>query len=124
MKNKIPGLRDLLIAALVGFAVAGSMTNLASADVASGKHLFTTDCVRCHKADGSGGLKFGKTTTADLRAPDLEQQYKTDAAIAAAILDGKDEEGKGLDAIMPHWRGKLSEANVASIIEYLKTLKK
>ena len=124
MRYTIADRRALLMTALVGLATAVSMASPASADATLGKHLFTTDCVRCHKADGEGGLKLGTATSADLRAPDLEQQYKTDAAISDAILDGKDEEGKPLDKIMPRWRGKLTDADVTSIIAYLKTLKK
>src|SRR5262249_34792205 len=86
--------------------------------------LFKSDCVSCHKANGSGGVKLGNATSADLREPDLEDAYKTDEAIAAAILDGKDEEGKDLEKVMPHWRGKLSDAQVTDLIAYLKTLKK
>ena len=76
----------------------------------------------CHKTDGSGGVHFGATESADLRAPELESRYKeTDALLVGAIMDGKDEDGEDLAKIMPRWRGKLTEAQVTDVIAFLKT---
>lgn len=101
---------------------AVSATAAGEAAVAEGRNSFEANCAVCHKADGSGGAKLGKAVSADLRAPDLEKTYPTDALLRRAILDGKDEKGKPLNPMMPHWRGALSAKNVNAIIAFLKTL--
>ncbi len=94
----------------------------AAGDVAAGAAIFKSHCVVCHKADASGGIHFGATESADLRAPELEKQYKeTDALIMRAMLDGKDEDGEDLAKIMPRWRGRLTDAQAANVIAFLKT---
>ncbi len=92
------------------------------AAVAEGRKVYEENCAVCHKADGSGGTKLGKAISADLRGPDLEKTYPTDALLRRAILDGKDEKGKPLASVMPRWRGTLSRKDVNAIITFLKTL--
>lgn len=125
----------------LGIAVAGCGSTGASASVGtppasgapapvasttsttSGQQLYQTNCALCHGQDAAGGLKLGQVTAADIRGPALASGYGNDVSlISRAILDGKDEKGGDLDAIMPHWRGKISDADVASIVAYLKTL--
>jgi len=104
---------------------AASATGTDAAEVAKGKRLFEANCAVCHKANGSGGVKLGTATSADLRAPDLEQAYHNDdALVRRAILDGKDESGEALDPVMPRWRGRVSRQDVKAIIAFLKTLHK
>jgi mono/diheme cytochrome c family protein len=93
------------------------------ASVTNGKQLFDSDCAVCHKADGSGGIKLGPSTSADLRAPALEERYHNrDVLLQRAILEGKDEDGKALDPVMPHFRGQLTRQEVTAIIAFIKTL--
>ncbi|MDP2731130.1 MAG: c-type cytochrome [Dehalococcoidales bacterium] len=91
---------------------------------ATGKQLYDANCAACHGADGSGGLKIGEATAADVRFATLNDIYGGDWPIAKrAVLDGKDEDGEELEAAMPRWRGRLSDENVDAIIDYLQTLK-
>ncbi|OIQ70585.1 cytochrome c6 [mine drainage metagenome] len=107
--------------AVAALALSSSVAS-AAGDVAAGAAIFKSHCVVCHKADASGGIHFGATESADLRAPELEKQYKeTDALIMRAMLDGKDEDGKDLAKIMPRWRGRLTDAQAANVIAFLKT---
>lgn len=111
----------------VAVAVSGILvatSGLASAaDVATGKALYMSHCAACHRPDASGGLKFGKAVSADLRSPGLENTYShSDALILRAILEGKDEEGGSLDAPMPHWKGQITAQQASDILDYLKTL--
>ncbi len=99
-----------------------SATVADAAEVARGGKLYEANCAVCHKASGAGGVKLGRATSADLRAPDLEKTYRTEALLRRAILDGKDEKGKRLDPVMPRWRGALSATDVNAIIGFLKTL--
>lgn len=89
----------------------------------AGAALFASDCASCHRADGSGGMKFGSAVSADLRAPGLEKTYRgSDKLILRAILYAKDQDGERLDHPMPAWKGKLSVAQAKEIIAYLHTL--
>ncbi len=92
------------------------------AAVAQGRKLYEDNCAVCHKADGSGGVKLGKAISADVRGPDLEKTYPTDALLRRAILSGKDEKGKPLASVMPRWQGTLAVKDVNAIITFLNTL--
>lgn len=88
-----------------------------------GAKLYQTNCSGCHGATASGG-KLGETAVPDIRAAALQTTFKGDAAlIKRAILNGKDEAGKDLNAIMPRQAGKLSDEEVTGIVQYLQSLK-
>ncbi|GLR66555.1 hypothetical protein GCM10010909_12350 [Acidocella aquatica] len=94
-----------------------------SSQLATGAKLFAANCASCHRADGSGGMKFGNAVSADLRAPGLETTYKSsDKLLLRAILEAKDEDGDRLDQPMPAWKGRLTTADAEAIIAYLHTL--
>lgn len=113
---------------LAGLAAASvlliGMGAAQAASVAEGRTLFQSHCARCHGTNGAGGKHIGSAVSADLQAPGLEKTYhhKT-RLIVRAILDGKDESGEQLNAVMPRWRGQLSNAQAGEIAAYLKTLK-
>ena len=89
----------------------------------AGQELYETNCVACHLPSGAGGLNIGSATSADLRAPDLENTYNnSDALISRAILTGKDQDNQDLDPVMPRFQGRLTQDQVTQIIAYLKTL--
>lgn len=81
-------------------------------------------CTACHSIDGSDGagptwsglygseteLEGGETVTAD------------DAYLKAAILDPGAQVVAGFGANMPSYEGKVSEEEVAGMIEYIKSL--
>ncbi|MBI4282980.1 MAG: cytochrome c [Chloroflexi bacterium] len=102
-------------------APATQTTTTAAAD---GEKLYQTNCVACHGANGAGGLKLGDVTAPDIRAAALQNVYRGDTnLIKRSILEGKDEEGKDLNAAMPRQMGKLSDADVDAIIRYLQSLR-
>ena len=91
---------------------------------AQGVALFGQYCAGCHKQDGSGGVPVGAATSKDLRQPSLGPMYRGDAALLTrAVLEGKDEDGRDLDAAMPRFKGQLSESDAKAIVAYLGTLK-
>jgi len=80
-------------------------------------------CASCHGPDGRGGtigMMQGSVTTPDIRYDALENEGFDEEAIAEAIVDGRDEGGEQLDALMPRW--KMSDTEVSAVIEYLKEL--
>ena len=91
---------------------------------AVGKQVYDANCSSCHGTNGAGGIKIGAVTTPDIRAKVMSDVFKNDSElIKAAILNGKDEESHDLNAAMPRFQGKLSDADVTAVIAYLKTLK-
>lgn len=80
-------------------------------------------CASCHGPDGWGGtigMMRGSITTPDIRYDALKDEGFDEDAIAEAIVDGRDESGEQLDALMPRW--KMSDTEVSAVIEYLKEL--
>ncbi|MCL4544498.1 MAG: cytochrome c [Chloroflexi bacterium] len=106
----------------ISFAAAPAAQSTA-ASATAGQSLYQQDCASCHGPDAKGGMKLGDTTSADLRWQVLGPVYHNDPALVQrAILQGLDEDGQPLDAIMPRWQSKLSPAQAQDIIAYLQSL--
>ncbi|MDJ0932756.1 cytochrome c [Breoghania sp.] len=85
--------------------------------------LFNQNCASCHGENGAGGMRIGNATSADLRAPGLENMYHgNDKALAGAILNGINEDGDKLSPVMPLFQGSLTSDQVSNLIDYLKSL--
>jgi cytochrome c6 len=85
-------------------AVAQSGNQTSAAD------LFQTNCATCHGPSGQGKPAQG---TPDFTNPAFQRSL-TDQTINAAIHNGK---GK-----MPAWSGKLTDAQIADLTSYVRTL--
>lgn len=72
--------------------------------------LFRANCAACHGSSGQGQPAVG---TPDFTNPAFQHSL-TDQTITAAIHDGK---GK-----MPAWSGKLTDAQIADLTSYVRTL--
>ena len=72
--------------------------------VADGRQLFLMNCAHCHGSDARGD-----------EGPDLHGVVKSDAHIAALIMDGKKGE-------MPKFRAKFSTNDVTALIAYIRSL--
>ena len=85
------------------------------ADVAEGRSVFNANCEQCHSAT-SKDVKVGPGLLGLYKGGKLPASGKpvTDANVRARILNG----GGG----MPAFKGSLSDAQVASVIAYLRTL--
>ncbi len=107
------------IKGLVGIAViAGALlvTFASAADAGAGKDIYLKKCKACHAEDGHGNegmAKVLKTTITPLESDEV--QGKSDADLKMVITQGK---GK-----MKPVAG-LSDAEVANVIAYVRTLKK
>jgi mono/diheme cytochrome c family protein len=79
-----------------------------------GAALYKAKCATCHGPDGSGGTPMGKSLKVrDLRSDAVQKQ--TDIELTKVISGGK---GK-----MPPYGKQLSNADIAAIIAYIRTLK-
>jgi mono/diheme cytochrome c family protein len=103
-----------MIAKLFLAAALVSLPALALAQSA-GEPVFKKNCVMCHGADGTGKTKMGvKLGAADLTSNDI--QSLSDEALSQTVHNGK---GK-----MPAFDKVLSPEEIASVIQYVRTLRK
>lgn len=72
--------------------------------------VFSQKCASCHGSDGQGMRSVGTPNFHDAAF----QKKTTDAAISAAIHNGKVN-------IMPAWSGKLTEAEMSSLTGYVRS---
>jgi cytochrome c6 len=99
--------------ALIGLALALPIPTIAAAQ-AKGQDVFKAKCAMCHGADGSASTGMGKSMgLKPLSSPQV--QKVSDADMAALITNGK---GK-----MPAFKGKLTDAQIADVVAYVRTLK-
>ncbi len=99
--------------ALFALVMALAVPNIAFAQ-GSGADIFKSKCAMCHGADGSASTGMGKSMgLKPLAAPEV--QGMSEADLTALITNGK---GK-----MPAYKGKLSEADIAAVAKYVKTIK-
>ena len=100
----------LALIAVLAVAVALPMF---AAD-ADGAALYKAKCAMCHGPDGAGQTATGKSMKVrDLRSADVQKQ--TEKEMTTIVTDGK--------AKMPAYKGKLSDAEIAAVVKFIKTLK-
>ena len=106
--------RLLPIAMSITFLTVGASGTFA-ADAPGAAEIYKTKCASCHGPDGAGQTPAGKAMKVhDLRSAEVQKQ--TDADLQKSISDGK---GK-----MPAYKTKISVADVASLVAYIRGLAK
>ena len=83
-------------------------------------------CINCHGPNGLGGVPNPAApdkTIPPLSGTDFRTEFNTDAKIIDFIKTGSVLGGPALVA-MPHWGGIISDPDLASLVAYIKTLKK
>ena len=111
----------LVLAAIVAAPIAFTTASAAptKGNPALGKPLFTKNCVVCHKADGSGGMKLTGNPTPNWKNPKTwADPIRTDDYLRDCIVNGKVKSG------MVAWGKQLKPADIENLIAYIKTLKK
>ena len=81
------------------------------------KGLFDKKCSKCHGVDGKGLAKMAKVLKIengklDLTSPDTVKASDDD--LTKVILDGRKK--------MPKHKGKLSDSQVKSLVQYIRSL--
>lgn len=99
----IPNWRNPLEAVTATSAPAGGGGEI------DGKAIFSENCVACHSEDLSGGI--GKPLNAGSAAAD-----KPDDELVQIISDGVS------GTAMPQWSGRLSEAEIQAVLDYIRTV--
>jgi mono/diheme cytochrome c family protein len=74
--------------------------------------LFASNCARCHGADGKGETKLGQ----ELAVPDLTTSRMSAARVKQVITSGKQD--------MPAFGKKLKAAQITSLTNYVRSLRK
>ena len=98
----------LFTALAAGLALSATAAPTKGNPVA-GKAIYSTKCVACHKADGSGGLKLTGNPTPNWKDPkSWKDPKRTDAYIRDCITNGKTKSG------MVAW-GKTKQLNPTQI---------
>jgi cbb3-type cytochrome c oxidase subunit III len=92
----------------------------------AGAALYVRDgCINCHGPNGLGGVPNPLSedkTIPSLSGADFRAEFNTDKKITDVIRSGS-VIGRAPIVSMPHWGGILSDADLAALVAYLKTLK-
>ena len=92
----------------------------------AGAALYVRDgCINCHGPNGLGGVPNPLSedkTIPPLSGADFRAEFNTDKKIEDVIRSGS-VIGRAPIVSMPHWGGILSDADLAALLAYLKTLK-
>jgi len=90
-------------------------------NAAAGKAIFTTKCVACHKADGSGGVKLtGNPTPSWKDAKRMADPKFNDDYLRDCITNGKVKSG------MVAWgkTGQIKPQQIEDLIAHIRTFAK
>jgi mono/diheme cytochrome c family protein len=105
---------NLLVTFLATATFLGSAElGLGQAANSSGADIYKVKCVSCHAADGRGSAVGKSLHAADLDSPKVQQQ--SDAQLMEVIQNGRGS--------MPPFKYSLSEAQIASLVKYIRTFK-
>ena len=87
-----------------------------SAEVVTGRKLYMDNCAACHKENGTGGKMEieGKRINPDNLTSSKIKAF-TDEKITRYIVNGVPDEG------MPAFKDKLNEAQIAEIVEFVRS---
>jgi high-affinity iron transporter len=116
--------RTLAVMALVSLLLP--VTSGHAADATAGKQLSVKHCDRCHGDAGKGDGPMLKRLKADVTPVDWTDKGAMarlkDADLTQVIKEGGKTSGKS--KIMPAFKDKLSESEVADMVAYIRSLAK
>jgi cytochrome c6 len=103
---------NLILLALICLAASFSLPACAQN---SGAEIFKANCQMCHGPDGLSNTPVARM----LKIPSLKDPKVVsapDSALIAQVQNGKNK--------MPPFKGKLTDAQIKSVIAYVRTLQK
>ena len=86
-------------------------------ELASGKKVFETNCILCHRSDGNGGrvsIEGKNLNVEDLTSAKIKGF--SDEKIIGYIMNGVEDEG------MPAFKGKLTEGEMRDVVKHIRIL--
>jgi cbb3-type cytochrome c oxidase subunit III len=92
---------------------------IAAGAAASGEQVYTANCSACHGAGGAGTPGVFPPLAGNAMvtgSPD-----KVIAAVKNGLTGATTINGKTYNGAMPAWKGKLSNAEIASVITYIRS---
>jgi cytochrome c1 len=105
---------------VIMFSMALLVAGAISATAADAKAVWDKDCAKCHGANGKGQTTMGKKLgVRDYTEAKVQAELKDDA-MAKAIKEGVKKDDKTLMKAFPD----LSDAEVKSLVAYIRSLKK
>ncbi len=112
------------VAAMSLFALVTPAALAGAGDIAAGAMVAGKHCARCHGVTGKGDGEELKRLNADVRPVDWTNRVEvtkwSDQDMARIIVEGG--KGVGKSKVMPAFRGKLSDGQVADLIVYIRSL--
>ena len=84
---------------------------------ASGKKVFETNCILCHRSDGTGGRVSieGKNLNVE-NLTSVKIKGFSDEKLIGYVMNGVEDEG------MPAFKGKLSEGEMRDVVKHIRLL--
>jgi mono/diheme cytochrome c family protein len=115
--KKILKLSVVMIVVLSGLLMVWAKTakvesNLAEFAVEANSKLYNSNCARCHGADGKGNTQIGQ----EMGIPDLTTSRMSSARVKQIIAKG--------DGDMPGFSKKLKAAQITSLTNYVRALRR
>jgi len=85
-------------------------------ELGSGKKVYETNCIICHRADGTGGKVSieGKNLNVTNLTSDKVKGF-SDEKIIGYVMNGIEDEG------MPAFKAKLSEGEMRDVVKFIRT---
>jgi len=116
---------DFRVAAVIPFVMAALATSaVEAADAVAGSKLAVERCAKCHGPGGRGDGAGLQKLDVDVKPVDWTDRglmaKLTDDHIATIIRDGGKAVGKS--KVMPTYREKLSDAQIADLVAYIRSL--
>lgn len=102
-------------AVVVNADVADAQPPVATDELASARKIYSEQCVKCHKEDGTGG--FSTIDGKRIKAPNLtteRQKNEPDAEYIEMIENGEAEDG------MPAYKGKIGDDDIKKLVRLIR----
>lgn len=119
-RSIVPGVAVVLVLAMAAGGVVLFTVAIGAprGDAAAGKALFLKNCVACHKADGSGGMKLTGNPTPNWRDAKTwaDPKRAKDDYFRDCITQGRIKSG------MVAWGKQLKPAEIENLIAHIRSL--
>jgi cbb3-type cytochrome c oxidase subunit III len=121
MKALVFGVCVFIILASAALAASGVSATTETkrgkaALVERGRGVYTSNCGRCHGADGQGHTRTGEMVEAPNLSDAAWQKSRSASRMFSSVTNGRGQ--------MPAFKQKLSKQDIAAAVAYVRTLKR